>query len=408
MKKIRFVIMATGLVAIACTMQSCKKDNAGPKATNTRTDATKNSTAKTLTTTEVNGFITEVNNFLPYVESVANNPDSQLPGTLPSEISDEDAIRYLENAFNFTYALQENQLQKVYIDNFSITLPKNVNGKVNMKELASKFIEAYNHVKQTYLNLACPEDEKVLRVVDVDLVSSNNGSLSLKLTSTYEWHFDATTAVPSATAISVPSGQWARFGSMGGNNITSVDPLGSGGAPEIVSVVLRANYGGYLFLKGATPKSKYSRFLVSNIEDVFFGFGAWDSKADLPSSAPRNPWLLKHWGVALSGMPVCLKDYNSLVFNMAPHAKTPPFLPFPDPLTDDLLNYMITWNEWVLRDKEVKLGKSLYSLTFDEGLISTLMTSSYAMYTTYANVYDRLSTPPLSRYTPVSGIISVF
>lgn len=404
MKRIRFAIMAAGLVAIVGTMNSCKKESNVLKSTNT-TQA--KSTAKSLTTTEVNTYLAEVNNFLPYVEAVAGNPNTQIPAGLPTELSDDDMIRYVENSFNFTYAQQEDKLKNVTTDELILTLPKNANGKVNINEIAGKFIEAYNHVKQAYVTLSCPSDEKVLRVVDVELMSTSNSTVSLKLSSVFEWGYDPTTPVPSPVSITIPSGKWASFGSMGLNNITSLDPTGTLGAPEILNDVIKSNFGGYLFLSGA-PKTKYSRYFVSNIEKVDFGFWSWDSGTDLPiaASAPRNPWLISQWGLSLSGMPSCLKDNNSLVFFQVPLASSTPIVPFADPLTDDVLNYMITWNDWVLRNKETKLNKYLYSFLFDEYLYSG--TSSYLMYTRYANVYDRFSFPPVSKYTPIGGAIPLF
>ena len=268
MKKVKFMIVAAGLLATTCTLHSCKKDSVKPTTT---TNKSGNNNARLLTTAEATDLVNEVNNFLPYAEAVAVNPSAQAPNTLPSTLADADVVRYVENGLNFTYALQEDKLKNHLQDEFSITIPKS-NGNANINNVANSFVTAYNHIKTVYDNIACANDEKVLRVVDVKVTTTSNSSMTIKLISAFEWKYDPTLPSPSAAAISIGTGEWADFGDMGGNNITSLDPSGVGGAPDILDMVLRANYGGYLFLGGVVPKAKFSRYIVSSITYEFFGY----------------------------------------------------------------------------------------------------------------------------------------
>lgn len=400
------MIVAAGLLATTCTLHSCKKEGVKPTTTTSKSG---NSNARLLTTAEATDLVTEVNNFLPYAEAVAVNPSAQAPNTLPSTLADADVVRYVENGLNFTYALQEDKLKNHLQDEFSITIPKS-NGNANINNVANSFVAAYNHIKTVYNNIACANDEKVLRVVDVEVSNTSNSSMTIKLISVFEWKYDPTVPSPSASAISISSGEWADFASMGGNNITSLDPTGTVGAPDILNGVLRANYGGYLFLGGVVPKVKFSRYIVTSITNEYFGVWPHSSGADLPATAPQNPWIVGIWGTFLSGMPSTIKDRNSLVFYSADPATPVITERFDRKLPSNLLNYMITWNDWVLKNKETSLGKNLWDLKFDEYTPpSTPVTQKcYVMETKYANVYDMWLTPVIKYTPPPHGGLATF
>lgn len=409
MKKLNFLLAAATLWAAGSTLSSCKKEAVQQAATSTH--KTEMSKAKTLTDAEANDLIIEVNNFMPYAQTIASNSGAQAPGTLPAELNDEDVVRYLENGFNFVYALQEGKLRNRSSDQYSITINKNGNSKVSINAVANAFVNAYSHIKQKYIDIACPDNEKVLRVVDVEVSNSSNTTVTLTLHSIFHWKFDPTYPEPAA-AVSIPSGEWASFYSMSGNSMAggTFDPYscgGTAGAPEVIDGVLHTNWGKYLY-SATAPKTKFSLYIPSSPVTVMFqAFAGGGADLSSGSGAPNNPWIISHWGSSHTGMPASILDKNSLVFYKGNHALDG----FPERLPADILNYMIDWDKWVLEQKEVALNKSLWSLTHSSSTITKpVYTESYYMEAVFANIYDLTHggahITPILKYS--TGLITTF
>lgn len=405
------MIVAAGLLATTCTLQSCKKESV--KTTTTTTSKSGNSNARLLTTSEVNDLITEVNNFLPYAESVAVNPSAQSPNTLPYTLADADVVRYLENGLNFTYALQEDKLKNHLQDEFSITIPKN-NDNTNINDVANSFVTAYNHIKTVYNNISCANDEKILRVVDVEVTSTSSSTLTIKLRSVFKWGYDPTLPVPGATSITIPSLEWANWASMSGNSLYG-GPLspyscgGGGGAPEIIHGFIETNWGKFLWspVTPSSGKTKFHWYLVSNV--VSFKFDATPTGGcNIPILFGNNPWIVSQWGTSHVGMPSSIRDNNSLAFYKATDKEG-----FAMKIYGDGLNYMIDGSTWVLKQKEIALNKSLWTFyhttDYDTKLPYTHV-ENYVMTTTFGDVYDWYHMPAtITPYSPSgSGGLATF
>ncbi len=121
-------------------------------------------------------IIDRTNNFVSYSNAWIYNPATTIPQGILSELSDNDAVAYIEDAYNIVYTNRNINLIDTKSDDYNVTVPKNTNGKVAIAHLAAAFANSMTHIRSVYNTVSGP---KTLDNVDVSVISTSNSNVVL-------------------------------------------------------------------------------------------------------------------------------------------------------------------------------------------------------------------------------------
>ncbi len=341
-----------GLSVILATfaLTSCNKKEV--TTTNGTTLTAPKSTARMLSQAEVDAIIDRTNNFVSYSNAWISNPATTIPQGILSELSDNDAVAYIEDAYNFVYTNRNINLIDTKSDDYNVTVPKNTNGKVAIANLAAVFANSMTHIRSVYNTVSGP---KTLDNVDISVISTSNSNVVLHFKS-----FICSGALPlpvipisggGSTAISFSGGK--QYNICKANKLLGIngDPTSAGhDATGYLIQALRANWTSSILAPGSIYATVGPlggpRYKAINITMPFASTGGRDACA-IPKDPSSNPWFAVH---------PCFKDHNALMFWSFYYR--PCF--GNNWIGDSAMNYSLNTLPNVFHAEEAVVGKSLW------------------------------------------------
>ncbi len=414
MKKVKFMIVAAGLLATTCTLHSCKKESVKP--TTTTANKSGKSNARLLTATEAETAILNSNAFMNYVESFVVNPSTQVPATIPSEFSDNEVVTYLENGFNFSYVGKDLELVNEITDDYTLVISKNANNKATIQNTATGFKAVFDHIKPIYDGISGSANDKIIAAVDVSIVSANNSSVTLKIHTVILHDRISYPGGGAPSGITFPTAdEWYIEETHPSGHAKKGDPTSDKyGANVQIARSIKGDWIGPLKPE-VYPAPKWPRYIATNLYTVdgvasvggttlkmlaangssyFLGWDAfkWTSQYITPS----NPW---------NSVLSCTPDHDALMFGQYEYKSTSSCSG--EWVPGNAMNYSATHLTTILKSRETAVNKSLwyFSIMAENG--GTTKMDYSINWDIYADIIDLFSMPVVKHFPPTGSPMSM-